>query len=140
MYELPVGNRKARAEKEQQELLLTKAFKEFEVVVETGLVETEQAVNDVNSAYVEMLACYNSMMQATRETEYAETRWRNVAADGASLQFLDALFDSQDRMAEEEYNFVASQVRYELAIIELKRALGILLCEPSRNAPGIPVK
>lgn len=140
VYELPVGNRKARAEKEQQELLLTKAFKEFEVVVETGLVETEQAVNDVNSAYVEMLACYNSMMQATRETEYAETRWRNVAADGASLQFLDALFDSQDRMAEEEYNFVASQVRYELAIIELKRALGILLCEPSRNAPGIPVK
>ncbi|QDT59306.1 Outer membrane efflux protein [Stieleria bergensis] len=140
VYELPVGNRKARAAKEQKELLLTKAFKEFEVVVETGLVETEQAVNDVNSAYVEMLACYNSMIQATRETEYAETRWRNVASDGASLQFLDALFDSQDRMAEEESNFVASQVRYELAIIELKRALGILLCEPSKNAHGIPAK
>lgn len=132
ILELPIGNRKANAARDRRELLLTKAFKDFEVVVESALVEAEQAVRDIEASYIEMLASYDSMNQATAETTYAETRWRTVTVDGTSMQLLDALFDSQDRTAEEEFQFVASQVRYELAIMEYKRALGILLSSPTR--------
>ncbi|MGC6547796.1 MAG: TolC family protein, partial [Rubripirellula sp.] len=115
ILELPIGNRKANAARDRRELLLTKAFKDFEVVVESALVESEQAVRDIEASYIEMLASYDSMNQATAETTYTETRWRTVTVDGTSMQLLDALFDSQDRTAEEEFQFVASQVRYELA-------------------------
>lgn len=127
IFELPIGNRKANAVKQRRELILSKAFKEFEIVVESGLVETEQAVRQVESTYAEMLASYDSMNQATAETAYAERRWQTVTVDGSSMQLLDALFDSQDRTSEGELQFVSSQIRYELAIMNLKRALGLLL-------------
>ncbi len=131
VYEIPIGNRRARSIKQQRELLLTKAFKEFELIVESGLVETEQAVNDVKACYSEMIGAYNSMIQARQEIVFAEARWRDVANDGGgSLQSLDALFDSQDRMADEEFSFVEAQVKYELAVVGLKRSLGTLIYEP----------
>lgn len=132
VYEIPIGNRRAKSVKKRSELLLTKAFKDFEVVVETGLVETEQAVNDVKAYYSEMTGAYNSMMQARQETLFAETLWKEVTNEsGGTLQSLDALFDSQDRMADEEYSFVESQVKYEIAVIELKRSTGTLLYQPT---------
>jgi len=133
VYEIPIGNRRARSIKQQRELLLTKAFKEFEIIVESGLVETEQAVNDVKSCYSEMIGAYNSMIQARQEIVFADARWRDIANDGGgSLQSLDALFDSQDRMADEEFSFVEAQVKYELAVVGLKRALGTLIYEPAK--------
>lgn len=140
-FEMPLGNRAAKARYERREWEMAKALKEFEVAVETGMTEVEIAAREHETSYQEMVARYQAMMAAEYSVGRAEQVFRETAGgDGVVVGvLLQDMLDAQERLAAEEAEFVEAQVRYALAIVKLKKATGVLLscdCEPVTIKPA----
>lgn len=134
-FEMPLGNRAAKARHERREWEMAKALKEFEVAVETGMTEVEIAVREHETSYQEMLARFQAMLAAEVSASRAEQVFRETAGgDGVVVGvLLQDMLDAQERLASEEAEFVEAQVKYALAIVKLKKATGVLLscdCAP----------
>jgi outer membrane protein TolC len=128
LFEVPLGNRTARAEYQRRQAELSQATFAFRSTVETGLTEVEIAVREVETAYQEVVSRYQAMFAADAEEKYLYQRWRLIPGhDGATPHLLEDLLDAQDRLADEEAGFVAAQVSYVLALTRLKQATGTLL-------------
>jgi outer membrane protein TolC len=128
LFEVPLGNRTARAEYARRQAELDRATFAFRSTVETGLTEVELAVREVETSYQEMVGRYQAMVAADAEEKYLYQRWRLIPGhDGATPYLLEDVLDAQDRLADEETAFVLAQVNHVLALAYLKRATGTLL-------------
>ena len=128
LFEVPLGNRSARAEFASREAELRKEMLELRATVEAGLTEVELAVREVETSYQEMVSKYQAMIAADSEARYLDRRWRLVPGhDALTPHLLEDLLDAQERLADEEVGFVTAQVNYTFALIELKRAMGTLM-------------
>jgi len=142
LFEVPLGNRAARAALERRQAQMQKAMFDFQDTVESGLTEVEVAVREVETAYQEMLSEYRAMVAADDEAGYLYERWRLVPGhDAATPDLLEDLLDAQERLADEEANFTAAQVNHVLALARLKPATGTLLrfTDEGRHQDGIPL-
>gem|GEM_PF-1954368 len=140
-FEMPLGNRAAKARHERREWEMAKALKEFEVAVETGMTEVEIAAREHETSYQEMLARFQAMLAAEVSASRAEQVFRETAGgDGVVVGvLLQDMLDAQERLATEEAEFVDTQTKYALAIVKLKKATGVLLncnCEPVSIKPA----
>ncbi len=139
LFEVPLGNRSARAEFASREAQLRKEMLELRATVEAGMTEVELAVRDVETSYQEMVSKYQSMVAADAEAKYLDRRWRLVPGqDAATPRLLEDLLDAQERLAEEEVGFATTQVNYTFALVQLKRAMGTLMrcMEDGRHQQG----
>ncbi len=140
-FEMPLGNRAAKARHERREWEMAKALKEFEVAVETGMTEVEMATREHETSYQEMLARFQAMLAAEVSASRAEQVFRETAGgEGVVVGvLLQDMLDAQERLAAEEAEFVEAQAKYALAIVKLKKATGVLLscdCEPVSIKPA----
>lgn len=140
-FEMPLGNRAAKARYERREWEMAKALKEFEVAVETGMTEVEIATREHETSYQEMLARFQAMLAAEVSASRAEQVFRETAGgEGVVVGvLLQDMLDAQERLAAEEAEFVEAQVKYALAIVKLKKATGVLLscdCSPVSIKPA----
>ena len=127
-FEIPLGNRAAKVRQEQRELQMFKAMQDFKATVEKALTEVEIAVREANTSHQEMTSRYQSMLASNQEAVYLEDRWRSLPGSDKSTGFLlEGLLDSQERGTLEESEFVKAQVGYMQAMVELKRATGMLM-------------
>lgn len=127
-FELPIGNRSARARQRERHLELLKAQAVFENAVESAFAEVEIAVREVHTTYREMVGKYQSMTAAQQETNYLTDRYQTFPGDNVTAALiLQNLLESQERLADEEYAFVSAQVNYSVSLIDLRRAMGTLL-------------
>lgn len=127
-FEVPLGNRAAKARRERSEWEMQKAMHEFQSIVELGMTEVELAVREVKTSYQEMIRRHQAMKAAETEAGYLHERWRLLAgSERTTTLLMEDLLDAQERQAEEEEDFVTAQVRYALSLAELKRAMGTLL-------------
>jgi outer membrane protein TolC len=124
-FEVPLGNRAARARAERREWEVAKAFRQFESAVEAGMTDVELAARQMETAYQEMLSRFEAMIAAETEASYLSERWG--LPDRAISVKLEDLLDAQERVADQEANFVNAQVEYVLAVVSLKRAMGTLI-------------
>ena len=126
-FELPIGNRAARAREQQRKWELERSTQQFRVVVETGLTEVELAVREVDTAYQEMQGRYLAMVAASNESEYLTDRWQTLPGINDSVtQLIENLLDSQERLADEEAAYANAQFDYSVAAVRLKQAMGTL--------------
>ena len=127
-FELPIGNRAAQARARRSQLQVYRAIQEFRSTVENGITEVELAVRENETSRRELLSRYQSMVSADTEATYLYDRWRMLPGDDRSTStLLEDLLDSQDRVSDEEFDFVTAQVNYMLASVNLKRVTGTLL-------------
>ena len=127
-FEVPLGNRAARAKLEQRQWELKRAISSFRATVETSLTEVEIASREVDTAYREMLGKFQAMLAAQNEVSYLQDRFEVLPlAEESSMLLLEDLLDGYERLADEESAFVLAQTNYALAIIQLRRATGTLL-------------
>lgn len=132
-FEYPLENRAARAKLEQRQWELKRSINVFRATVEKSLTDVEIANREVQTAYSEMLSRYQSMLAAENETNYLQDRFDVLpASEDSAILLLEDLLDSYERVADEEALFVQSQVDHAVALITLKKELGILL--QSRHA------
>jgi outer membrane protein TolC len=128
LFEVPLGNRAARARSCRRQFEVQKALHGFHATVEAGMTDVELAVREVETSYREMLSKFQSMVATEQESLYLLDRWKVLPGDDRSTSFLlEELLDAQERVADEEEGFVNAQVGYALAFINLKRATGTLL-------------
>ena len=137
-FEMPLGNRAAKARQCRRQWELAKALKEFEASVETAMTEVEVSVREIETTYQEMLGHFQAMVSAENEAQYLEERWKLLPGNDQTISFLlEDLLDAQERVADEEADFVASQVAYVLSVVNLKRATGILLTVDQSGAAQV---
>ena len=105
------------------------------------MTEVEIAVRETETSYLEMLGHFQAMVASENEAQYLEERWKVLPGNDQTISFLlEDLLDAQERVADEEADFVASQVAYVLAVVNLKSATGILLTvDQSGTAQVAPV-
>ena len=126
--EIPLENRAAIAKLEQRQWELKRSINVFRATVERSLTDTEVARREVATAYSEIVSRYHSMMAAEQESRYLADRFTVLPAseDSATL-LLEDLLDSFERLADEESSFVQAQVDHAIALVKLKKEMGVLL-------------
>ncbi|MCP4175254.1 MAG: TolC family protein [Fuerstiella sp.] len=135
-FEIPLGNRAAQAKYEQRQWELKRSVNVFRATVEKSLTDVEIANREVATAYSEMQSRFQAMSAAENETAYLQDRFDvlPMVEDSATL-LLEDLLDSFERLADEEAGFVQALVDHAIAIVKLKKEIGILL--RSRNSSPI---
>ena len=132
-FEIPVGNRAAKAKLEQRQWELKRSINIFRATVEKSLTDVEIANREVRTAYSEISSRYQSMEASVNESRYLKNRFEVLpASEDSAILLLEDLLDSFERLADEESAFVQAQVDHAVALVKLKKELGVLL--KSRNS------
>ncbi len=127
-FEVPLGNRAAKARVEQRQWELRRAISSFRATVETSLTEVEIANREVDTAWRELLGKYQAMAAAQNEVAYLQDRFEVLPmVEESSMLLLEDLLDGYERLADEEAGFSQAQTNYALSIIQLRRATGTML-------------
>ena len=127
-YELPVGNRLARARVCRREHELAQLQDEYARALEAIKTEVDIAVRELNTAYLEIGAKSRALAAAEAEANTIEQRWlRMVDGNGSGGLNLESLLRAQERVTESERDYVTSVLTYNLAMVNLKRSNGTLL-------------
>jgi len=127
-FEVPLGNRAAKAKMEQRQWELKRAISAFRVTVETSLTEVEIATREVDTSYREMLGKYQAMVAAQNEVAYLQDRFDTLPMiEDSTILLLEDLLSGYERLADEESAFVQAQTGYALSLIQIRRATGTLM-------------
>ncbi len=127
-FEVPLGNRAASARLERRKLELRQLQNQLQTTVQTLTLEVDVAVREIETAYREMGARRAAMQAIDQDVQHLDRRWRALPGDDRSSSlFLDNLLLAQDRLAAAEASFLKSQMTYNLALTNVKRAMGTLL-------------
>ena len=128
LFEMPVGNRAAKARHHRRELEMLQATRQLEATVETTLTEVELAVREAETTYREMVSQYQTLQATSDEAAYLADRWQLLPGnDRGSTILLEDLLDAQSRAADDEAALVTAQVNYLLALTNLRRTMGTLM-------------
>lgn len=145
-YEIPIGNRAARARLDRRRLELRQLQNQFRTTVETMLMETKVAAREVRTADRDFKAKYHAMIAANQRLENIEERWAAIPGQETSFGlYLDDVLTAQAQLTESEFEFANAETTYNLALMNLKRATGMLLqheqvMDGVANMNGLPTR
>lgn len=127
-YEIPIGNRAAKARVARRHHEIVRLRSEYARAVEAVRTEVDVAVREVNTTYQEIAAKSQAFAAAQSEAETIEQRWlRMVDGPGSASLNLESLLRAMERMLTAEQEYADSIIAYNLALLRLKRAEGTLL-------------
>ncbi|NIL98516.1 MAG: TolC family protein, partial [Planctomycetales bacterium] len=127
-FEVPLHNRAAKARCQRRRLEMRQVTNQLDTTAENLMLEVEVAVREVQTSFREVQATHQSMKAADQELVYLEKRWEQLAGDDRTGSLvLEDLLAAQERLTEAEFSFLNSEVTYNLALMNLKRATGTLL-------------
>ena len=127
-YELPVGNRLAKARLCRRQHELARLQDEYSRALEAVRTEVDIAVRELRTSYLEIGARSQALAAAEAEANTIEQRWkRMVDGNGSAALNLESLLRAQERVTQTERDYLTSVLTYNLAMVNLKRANGTLL-------------
>ena len=137
-YEVPLGNRAAKARLTRKRLELRQLQSQYQTTLDTLALEVEAAVREVHTAAAETDARQRQVRASRTQLDYLTRRWTLLPGEGStSSLLLENLFDAQDRLADAEFSLVSARVTHDLAVVNVKRATGELLtCEAIEQGTG----
>jgi outer membrane protein TolC len=141
IFQVPWGNRQAKAELRRRDFELAQLSHELKALLARVALDVEVAINDLEATQREMRGRYEALLATDEEVKYLQERWRMFPGEDRAVSFvLEELLDAQDRQMEAEASFVRAQVEYTLAHYALQRATGTLLHLDGDHpaVPGIP--
>ena len=146
-FEVPIGNRRAKAQFRQRQLEVHRLYSELNATMEELAAEVDIALREVSTTKAELESRRASLSATASEVEFLYQRWRRLPGhDQSASLFLEDLLDAEDRLVGEEQQLAASQASYAVAQVALKRALGELvvyhpndscLCDPIPNMGSV---
>ncbi|MEM7465607.1 MAG: TolC family protein [Pseudomonadota bacterium] len=127
-FEIPIGNREAKARYQRRRIEVRQLTNQMRTTIQTLLLEVQVAVRELDTAKRELDAKYATMQATTTQLEAMQKRRDVAQARGeAASSYLERLLTTQERLADEENGFVNSQLNYNVALVNLDRAMGILM-------------
>ncbi|MGI9456024.1 MAG: TolC family protein [Aeoliella sp.] len=132
VFEVPIGNRRARAQLRQRQLELHRLYSQLHSAMAELAAEVDIALREVEVTYAELGSRRASLAATALEVDYLYHRWRRLPGhDQSASLFLEDLLDAEDRLVNEEERLAAAQTGYAVAQVELKRTLGeLVVCNP----------
>jgi hypothetical protein len=128
LFEYPLGNRYAQARLKKRRLELRQLTNQLEVTTAGVRLEVETAVREIATTHREMRSHYHAITGSEAEIEYLERRWRLLPGDQQVAGIvLDDLLNAQERLGRAEGSYAAALAAYNIALVQLKRAVGVLL-------------
>lgn len=129
-FEVPINNRAARARHTRRRLELRQIQNQYETTVQTLKLETRVAVREVQTAFDEIDTMSSALEATNAKSDYILRRWQLMPGEGRTgSAVLEDLLAAQSQLARSENDFLKSVVTYNLALMNLKRATGLLLQE-----------
>ena len=136
-FEIPYGNRAAKAAAEQRRIAVTRLQREFETIVGEVKQDVRQAAIRRNKFAATLPQQWETLMLARRLMDYTQTR-RDFLADGARVGdlYLNDLLQIQNRLQNAEYQYLQTQVSFAVADNSLMRSRSSIqnLAEPSESS------
>ena len=127
-YEIPVGNRAAHARNTRRRLELRQLNSQYLTTLQTVKLEVEVAVREIETSSQEMEAKRQAMEARAAQLKALTKRWEQLPGEDVSASLaLENLLVAQERLAEAEFQYLQSQLTYNLALMNLKRSTGLLL-------------
>ncbi len=133
-YELPVGNRLARARVCRRKHEVARLQDEYARALTAVETEVDIAVRELRTSYLEIGAKGRALAAAEAEATTIKQRWVTmIDGSGTAALNLESLLRAQERVTDAEREYVTSVLTYNLAMVNLKRANGTLLQSESVN-------
>lgn len=127
-YEIPIGNRAARARHIRRHQEMRMARNQYQSVLETIRMEVEVAVRETETSFKELSAKQQAMEARDNQLRQLMARWERLPGQNVSASLaLENLLISQERLSDTEYEFLKAQMTYSLSLTNLKKATGMLL-------------
>lgn len=135
LFEVPIGNRAAKARYARRALELRQLQSQFSTTVSTLGLETKVAVREVETSFREVQAKLAAVNGAHAQVNYLEQRWQHLPGENISSAglYLEDLLSAQERLTAAESGYLEAQTTYSLSLMNLKRAMGTLLQEEQVN-------
>jgi outer membrane protein TolC len=128
LMEYPFGNRAAQARLKRRRLEMRQLTNQLEATTANVRLEVETAVREVATAHREMTSHYHAIRGGEAEIEHLERRWRLLPGEQPAAGIvLDDLLNAQERLSRAEASYADTLVAYNVALVQLKRATGVLL-------------
>ena len=122
------GNRTRKAAHRRKQAELRQLVNQLRTTLETVMLEVQVSVREVNTALRKMNAEYAILRSAELNLQSIQKRQKIDSDNGRSgAVYLESLLDSQENLSEAEFNFLSSQIAYNVALSNLDRSTGILL-------------
>lgn len=127
-FEVPINNRAARVRNTRRHLELRQLRSQYETTMQTLKLETRVAVREVETSYDELDTKLSAMRAMEAKENYIKRRWELMPGEGRSGSYvLEDLLAAQSQLTRAESEYLSSVVTYNLALMNIKRATGMLL-------------
>jgi outer membrane protein len=127
-YEVPFGNRASEARNLRRKFEFRQLNNQYLTTLQTVKLEVEVAVREIQASRQEMYAKSQAMQARSAQLDAMTKRWQQLPGEDVSASLaLENLLTSQRILAEAEFEFLQSQLTYNLAQMNLKRVTGLLL-------------
>jgi outer membrane protein TolC len=124
-FEIPIGNREARAIKRRAQLQRLQAIDQYANLIQQVSLEVQIALREVKTSW--------DLMAATRMSRFAAAdsllaiQQRQDAGEALTPTFVQLKLDTQERLANSQTQEVDAISNYNIAIARLEQAKGTLL-------------
>lgn len=126
LFEYPLGNQGAQARLRKRQLELRQLANQLEATTAKVRYEVETSVREVDTSHREMASHYHAILAGEAEVEHLEKRWQRLPDQQAAGVVLDDLLNAQERLSRSEASYAGALVSFNVALVQLKRAMGTL--------------
>ena len=128
VFEHRIGNTAKKAALRRKKAELRQLINQLRTTLETVVLEVQVSVREVNTSLRKMNAQYAILKSAELSLQSLEKRQKIDSGQGRSgVAYLESLLQAQDDLTIAEYDFLGSQVAYNISLSNLDRATGMLL-------------
>jgi outer membrane protein TolC len=124
-FEIPIGNRAARAGYRRSRLQQEQAIVQYAALIDQVAFDVKKALREVETTWEEMVATRQAVF-ANEDALYA-LRQREAANEPLTPEFVDRKLNQQERTADAKRAAAAAVSNYNNAIAQLELAKGTLL-------------
>lgn len=126
-YEMPLGNRAALSRESRRCMEFNQLQHQYKVTLETVGLEVQIAVREVETSQRELVSKQQVVQAREDQLDYLTKRWERLPnEDLTSSLMLENILSAQDRLTLAEYEYLQSQISYNLSHINLRKATGTL--------------
>jgi outer membrane protein TolC len=128
VYERPIGNRAAEARLRRRKLELRQINQQYSSTLETIRYEVFVAVQELRTSLNELATKQLALEAQNQQLQAMSSRWKQMPKQQSSASLaLENLLQTQQAVANAEFDYLSSQLTYNLSLVNLKRATGTLL-------------
>lgn len=139
-YEMPIGNRAAKARYQQANFRLARFQAELERVIADVALDVRNTANELNLAIVELDLIRQEVTLIEQEWHTIQTRYELlIDGDAVGPLYLDNLLRSQERLADAQNRYLGGAATMQQVSFALQRANGLLLRETTGYPETAPV-